>query len=278
MKLTRQDVEDALMLSFPMTDGKTKVYGVPRGGWNIAMLIEHLKLGKQVFSIEEADIIVDDVIDSGQTRAKFDGKEFYTPYEKLDNNEWIEFPWEERCEIDAEDTITRMIEHIGEDPKRPGLLETPARVIRSWKELYAGYEQNPEDVLNKLFDSDANQIVLCKDIEFYSTCEHHLIPFFGKAHVGYIPSGKVVGLSKLARLVDVYARRLQIQEQLSNQVADAIEKHVPGCKGIGVVIEAKHLCMCARGVAKQSSYMKTSALRGMILDDSKVRKEFFDLL
>jgi GTP cyclohydrolase I len=167
---------------------------------------------------------------------------------------------------------------VGEDPQRQGLLKTPSRAAQAFEFLTNGYRQNLEDVVNDaLFDSDASEIVLVKDIELYSMCEHHLLPFIGKAHVAYIPNGKVIGLSKVARIVDVFARRLQIQEHLTLQIADALMQTLRP-NGVAVVIEAKHLCMMMRGVEKQNSVMKTSCLLGSFKEDARTRSEFLALL
>jgi GTP cyclohydrolase I len=171
-----------------------------------------------------------------------------------------------------------LLEAVGEDPQRQGLLKTPNRAARAFEFLTNGYRQSLDDIVNgAIFDSDASEIVLVKDIELYSMCEHHLLPFIGKAHVAYIPNGKVIGLSKVARIVDVFARRLQIQENLTMQVADALMK-VLHPNGVAVVIEAKHLCMMMRGVEKQNSVMKTSCLLGSFKEDARTRSEFLSLL
>ena len=177
-----------------------------------------------------------------------------------------------------EQSFLNLLEAIGEDPKREGLIRTPARAARAFEFLTAGYRQSLDEIINNaLFDSEASEIILVKDIELYSLCEHHLIPFIGKAHVAYIPNGKVVGLSKTARIVDMFARRLQIQENLTMQVADALMKALQP-RGVGVVIEAKHLCMMMRGVEKQNSVMKTSCLLGTFKEDARTRSEFLSLL
>ncbi|MDQ3115533.1 MAG: GTP cyclohydrolase I FolE [Verrucomicrobiota bacterium] len=171
-----------------------------------------------------------------------------------------------------------LLDAVGEDRKRQGLLKTPARAARSFEFLTQGYRQTVEEVVNDaIFDSDASEIVMVKDIELYSMCEHHLLPFIGKAHVAYIPNGKVIGLSKVARIVDVFARRLQIQEQLTTQIADALMQSLHPL-GVAVVIEAKHLCMMMRGVEKQNSIMKTSCLLGVFKEDARTRTEFLALL
>jgi GTP cyclohydrolase I len=177
-----------------------------------------------------------------------------------------------------EDSFRGIIDAIGEDPQREGLLKTPARAARAFEFLTAGYRQSLETIVNEaVFSSEASEIVLVKDIELYSMCEHHLLPFIGKAHVAYIPNGKVIGLSKVARIVDVYARRLQIQENLTMQIADALMA-VLHPQGVGVVIEAKHLCMMMRGVEKQNSVMTSSCLLGTFKEDARTRTEFLSLL
>ena len=179
--------------------------------------------------------------------------------------------------------IREMLKEIepGNDLKlRAGIEKTPGRVVKSWLELFSGYGQDPKAVLGTTFEQEGykyDQLILCRDIELYSTCEHHMLPFVGKAHVAYIPTERVVGLSKLARLVEVFARRLQIQEKLTSQIADTIDE-VLEPKGVGVVIRSQHFCMCARGVGKQDSSMVTSALRGCFATNSDTRREFFNLV
>lgn len=175
-------------------------------------------------------------------------------------------------------SMTEIIKQIGEDPQREGLQKTPERVAKAYEFLTNGYDQDGEAVLRSaMFDEDYNQMVLVKDIEMYSLCEHHLLPFFGKVHIAYIPNGKIVGLSKLPRLVDVFARRLQVQERLTLQIRDCIQKTL-NPMGVAVVIEARHLCMQMRGVSKQNSSTTTSAFSGEFLDNDKTRKEFISLI
>jgi GTP cyclohydrolase I len=177
-----------------------------------------------------------------------------------------------------EQSFLALLEAIGEDPQREGLRRTPSRAARAFEFITNGYRQNLDEIVNgAIFESDASEIILVKDIELYSMCEHHLLPFIGRAHVAYIPNGKVIGLSKVARIVDVFARRLQIQEQLTVQIADALMKTLHPT-GAAVVIEAKHLCMMMRGVEKQNSVMKTSCLLGSFKDDARTRSEFLSLL
>ena len=171
-----------------------------------------------------------------------------------------------------------LLEAVGENPQREGLLKTPSRAAKAFEFLTNGYRQDLDDIVNQaIFHSDASEIVLVKDIELYSMCEHHLLPFIGKAHVAYIPNGKVIGLSKVARIIDVFARRLQIQEQLTTQIADALMQALHP-NGVAVVIEAKHLCMMMRGVEKQNSVMTTSCLLGSFKEDARTRSEFLALL
>lgn len=177
----------------------------------------------------------------------------------------------------AESAVKTLIEYIGEDVDGEHALDTPRRVVKSYRELFSGYNQTPEEALGTVFNSEGyDQIVICKGIELYSTCSHHMIPFYGQAHIGYIPGEKVVGLSKLARLVEVFARRLQVQERLTQQIAESMHEILKP-KGVMVVIEAKHLCMCARGVGKQHSSMVTSSIKGAFANPG-VREEFMGLI
>lgn len=176
-----------------------------------------------------------------------------------------------------QDSLKNILEFIGDDPEREGLKDTPARIVRSWEKLFGGYKQNPADVLKANFQEGAcHEMVILRDIEFYSTCEHHFLPFHGVVHVGYVPRKKVVGISKLARLVEVFARRLQIQEKMVAQIADSIMK-VLNAKGVCVIAEAQHFCMTSRGVEKQKSKMVTSAIRG-VFEKPEVRNEFLQLI
>ncbi len=176
------------------------------------------------------------------------------------------------------EAIKEILVNIGEDPNREGLIDTPARVEKSMKFLTRGYTQDIDKVINNaIFNANCDEMVIVKDIEFYSLCEHHMLPFFGKCHIGYIPKGKVFGVSKIARLVDVFARRLQLQERLTKEIAETIlEKITP--EGVGVVMEAQHMCMTMRGVQKQHSIMKTSAMLGSFRDEPETRQEFLQLI
>jgi len=178
----------------------------------------------------------------------------------------------------VEELFSKIITEIGEDVTREGLVDTPKRAAKAFKFLNNGYDKTLEEVLNgAIFEADTQDMVIVKDIELYSLCEHHLLPFIGKCHIAYIPDGKVVGLSKLARIVDMYARRMQIQEKLTKQIADAVEVSI-GAKGVAVVVEAKHLCMMMRGVEKQNSVMTTSVMTGIFREDRSTRMEFLNLI
>jgi len=188
------------------------------------------------------------------------------------NDEPVDLPRIERA-------VREILSAIGEDPDRDGLVDTPARVARAYAEQFSGLSQHPEDVLGTVFDADHDELILVRDIEVYSTCEHHLVPFFGRAHVAYIPNekGQITGLSKLARLVDIYARRPQVQERMTSQIADALMR-VLEPRGALVVIEAEHLCMSMRGVRKPGAKTVTSAVRGIIRDSATTRAEAMSLL
>ena len=181
-------------------------------------------------------------------------------------------------DTEFENAVKSMMLHVGEDPEREGLLETPSRVRKAYEFIYGGYKEDPKEILSSaLFTSSNDEMVLIKDIEFYSTCEHHLLPIIGQVHVAYIPDGKVVGLSKIPRVVNVFARRMQIQEQLTEQIADAIMDAISP-KGVAVVVQARHMCMEMRGVEKINSTTTSSALRGLFKKDEKTRSEFFSLI
>ncbi|HEX7022201.1 MAG TPA: GTP cyclohydrolase I FolE [Trueperaceae bacterium] len=186
--------------------------------------------------------------------------------------------FDEIGEVRLEGLITELIDELGEDVTREGLLKTPQRVERSLRFLTSGYRADLDKVVNgALFDAEGSEMVVVKGIEFYSLCEHHMLPFFGKVHIGYIPDRKVLGLSKFARIVDIYARRMQLQERMTSQVADALQR-VLAPQGLAVVAEASHLCMMMRGVEKQDSTTRTAAMRGVFREDARTRQEFLDAL
>lgn len=261
-----------------MTSDWCGLYGVPRGGIPLALELSHLLDLPLLTKPEDDCLVVDDVVDSGATREKYAEFDFVCIHTKphasmpptfflYETTEWIEYWWEVNEEGSIEQNIIRCLEYIGEDPNREGLLETPSRVIRSYDELFAGYKQDPQDVF-KVFDAERyDQLILLRDCELYSMCEHHMLPFIGKAHIAYIPNGKVIGISKLARLMEIYARRLQIQERLGEQITSSLMSMLDA-KGAACIIEAEHLCMRMRGIGKQNSVMVTNSLKGVFLEDS----------
>ncbi len=178
----------------------------------------------------------------------------------------------------VEDLIRQLLIEIGEDPEREGLLKTPERVAKAWEFLTSGYRKTPEEIINgAVFQSEANNMIIVRDIEVFSLCEHHMLPFYGKVHIGYIAKTKVLGVSKLARISEIYSRRLQIQERLTRQIARAVMDHIEA-EGVGVVMECKHLCMMMRGVEKQNSLMTTSSVLGSFHNDQSTRLEFLNLI
>jgi GTP cyclohydrolase I len=180
--------------------------------------------------------------------------------------------------VESKELLREILRRIGDDPDREGLQQTPDRIVRSWQELYAGYAQRAEDILVTQFQAEQyDEMVLLRDFEFFSTCEHHMLPFSGKAHIAYLPDEKIVGLSKLARLTDMYARRLQVQERMTHQIATELQRVVKP-KGVAVMIEAKHQCMCSRGVRKQEGKMVTSCLLGAFKENLGSRNEFLTLI
>ena len=186
--------------------------------------------------------------------------------------------FEKKEPVFMQDLVKELLVKIGEDPEREGLVKTPERVERSWKFLTRGYTQDLATVVNgALFEAESDDMVIVKDIEFFSMCEHHLLPFFGRCHVGYIPNGKIIGVSKIARIVDMFARRLQVQERLTREISSALEE-ILGATGVGVVMEARHLCMQMRGVEKQNSVMTTSSMRGSFRRELATRNEFTRLI
>lgn len=256
-----------------------RMYGIPRGGAIVAALS-----GREANTPEEADFFVDDIIDSGKTRTKWQlrhpDKPFYALVDKLGADKdigWVKFPFEEEVGSDAEDSVVRLLQFIGEDPRREGLKDTPRRVVKAWKEMTVGYGQDPAQILSTVFTEKYDEIVAVPSIEFVSMCEHHCLSFSGHAHVGYLPDKNVVGLSKLARLVDCFARRLQIQEKMTRQISDAIQEYLKP-RGVAVIVEAKHSCMSCRGVMKQDSAMVTSAMLGVFSDNPAARAEFMELV
>lgn len=266
----------------------TKVFAIPRGGIPAALAVagHHGNL-QLVDDPAEADLFIDDITDSGDTMRRwcdeYPGKPFFALIDKTEEDgefrgRWVVFPWEGTAEGGIEDNIKRLLQFIGENPERGGLLETPHRVAKAWSHWCSGYGKNAADIL-KVFEDGAekyDEMVIVKDIPIYSKCEHHLADIFGTATIAYIPNGKIVGLSKLSRLADMFARRLQVQERLTNQIADALEEHLQP-KGVGVIIRARHMCMESRGICQQGHHTITSALRGVLKDKPEARAEFMEL-
>ncbi len=261
-----------------------RIYGVPKNGMILTGL---LKKARVVYTPEEANVILDDLVDSGATREYYNKKYPTAGFVALWNKDgpdkdlgWLVFPWEvgiiDAKQFEGEQAVTRILQLIGEDPSREGLLETPKRVVKSWSELYSGYQKNPEDIFKVFEDGACSEMVILHDIEMYSTCEHHLLPFYGRAHIGYIPNGKVIGISKLARLLDIYSRRLQIQERLCRQITEALDSNLQPLGSI-CIIEAQHFCMTSRGVQKQNSKMVTSSLTGAFRTEPETRNEFLSI-
>ena len=281
-------VVEKITLRFPEhTKRPVALYGVPRGGVFAALAVRDRFNGQGSYLVEmpeQADVIVDDIIDSGNTKERYVrlySKPFFALVTPDDGDrkpdEWISFPWERmNGENGPQDAVTRLIEYIGEDPQREGLRETPKRVVKAYDELFSGYGVAPSSVLKCFEDDSCDEMVILTGIEFVSMCEHHMLPFIGSAHIAYIPNGKVVGISKLARLLEVFTRRLQIQERICQQVTNTLMVGLEP-KGAACVLEAKHLCMTCRGVNKQQSIMITSSLEG-VFRNQPVREEFLAMV
>ena len=274
--------------ALPTTRRVHKLYGVPRGGVPAVYLVARAlgNAGIVTDSPLDAHVIVDDLIDSGATQCRsealYPGRPFFALFDKRvegASRAWYVFPWEGDEGSSAADIPTRLLQYVGEDPSREGLRETPARFLRAWGAYTAGYAQNAADVLKTFEDGGEryDELVLVRDIPVYSHCEHHLAPFFGRAAVAYIPNGRVVGLSKLARLVDVFARRLQVQERMTQQIAHALNDALAP-RGVGVVVECRHMCMEARGVRTPGTTTSTSCLLGVLKESARARAEFLQLL
>lgn len=258
------------------------LWGVPRGGTHIAQMLADARQCWLVDTPEEAGVIVDDLIDSGRTQRTWSERCPETPFwaaidkRKMSNPKWITFPWEVNDEVTgAEDAAVRLLQALDAPIHDEGMLETPDRMVRSLRELTQGYAESPGKILSKRFPVGYDEMIVVRGIEFWSLCEHHLLPFHGTATVGYIPgTGGVVGLSKLARLVHCFSRRFQIQERLTAQIADAMDEHLAPL-GVGVVVHATHLCMAMRGVRTPAD-MVTSDLRGVMREPTP-RGEFLAL-
>lgn len=301
MKLTHNEYHNAIIClaervaNFPIDS----VFGIPRGGYYPAAKIAVYLKKKLILDpddITERTLIVDDLIDSGKTFKRFHQEYPRNPlaavYGKchnseipdmppvcignfIDGNEWIIFPDESGAGI--EENLSRVLEYIGEDTNREGLLETPKRMRRAYDEIFAGYKTDPKDLVKTFVQGTCKEMVILKNAEFYSTCEHHFFPFFGHCSIGYIPRDKVIGVSKLARLLDCYSKRMQIQERMTTQIADFLVEELDAL-GVYVVCEGVHFCMTSRGVKKQDASMITSAIRGRFIEDAALRNEFLHLI
>lgn len=261
------------------------VYGVPRGGVPVAVMVAN-KLQLPLVDVPRAgSLVVDDLVDSGATLSRHPDhvrdallRKPHSPDQLAPDAKevtgWVTFPWEH--DSAPTDAVVRLLQHIGEDPTRDGLLDTPRRVVKAWTEMTDGYGQDAREHLSVSFDVTADQMIVVPGIDFVSICEHHMLHFTGTATVGYIPDGRVLGLSKLARVVDVYARRLQVQERLTEQIANVINE-AANPLGVGVRITARHSCMGLRGVRKPNAEMVTTALLGKFRNDPLVRAEFLDV-
>jgi len=272
IELTWAEVDDRLE---GMKLAGTKVWGIPRGGAIVAGLAR--RYGAVVVGTpQEAEFALDDVIDSGATAKSVKAQYGLSTLAIVDKiaegiDSWVHFPWEEPPETEMADHVTRMMQYWGEQTGRDGLIKTPERVVRSWDELYVGYKLNADDVLT-WFEDDTDEMIVVKNITFYSTCEHHLLPFFGTINVGYIPNGRILGASKIGRVAHVYSRRLQVQERLARQIGQSLEDHV---LGVAVNIQAQHFCMMARGINQDTSRLVTNYLTGYFRDRPDTRAEFF---
>lgn len=261
----------------------SSVYGVPTGGVPIAMWVSQHNGWPLVDEPNRHTLVVDDLIDSGRTARRYAGHHFdvlfrkpHSPTDMVPNAatvaEWIRFPWE-ADEGEPTDAVVRLLEHLGENPNRDGLADTPRRVVKALTELTAGYRQDPAAILSTTFDVAHDQMIHVQGIEVVSMCEHHMLPFTGTAHVAYVPNDRIVGLSKIPRVVEAFARRLQVQERLTEQIADAIDTHLSPA-GVGVRIEAHHSCMGLRGVKQRNARMVTTTLRGIFREDPATQAEF----
>jgi GTP cyclohydrolase I len=274
----------------------TLAYGVPQGGVPVAALTglplvcPHFVPTPESLLDAYGDslLVVDDLVDSGRTLAPYAAtgltvdalfRKPHSPPSLAPNafevGGWVTFPWERGT--GPEDAVVRLLEWIGEDPSREGLLDTPKRVVKAFREMTAGLHQAPDDVLGTVFNETSDQMVVVRGIRFSSLCEHHLLPFTGTAAVGYVPDGRVIGLSKIPRLVELFGKRPQVQERMTNQVAQALMQHL-NPKGVGVVVKAHHSCMGCRGVRQPDAEMVTSCLLGCMRDDPASRSELLELM
>jgi len=284
--LTWEDVQSAAREMIARNPQAKAVYGVPMGGLGVA-ICTGLPWATPDFD-KQSLLIVDDLVDSGKTLRRYadDGyivdalyRKPHSPTELAPQAEvvkgWVKFPWEK--ETGPEDAVVRLLEWIGEDPNREGLLDTPKRVVKAFREMTAGLNVDPHSVLGTVFNENSDQMIVVRGIRFSSMCEHHLLPFTGTAAVGYVPDGKVIGLSKIPRLVEVFAKRPQVQERMTNQVAETLMRCLSP-KGVGVVVKAHHSCMGCRGVRQPDAEMITSCVLGCMKDTDAARAELMGFI
>lgn len=283
MKAATRVAADIVLLH---RSGQVALYGVPRGGVPAVYLVSRcMPASRIVEDPGQADVIIDDIIDSGATQQRYCNQYptalFMALFDKAaTSGDWVVFPWEGDTTGSAEDIPRRLLQFIGEDIDREGLKETPRRFLSAWQEYTTGYKKDPATIL-KVFKDGAehcsDEIILVSNLQVWSKCEHHLSDVFGLAHIGYIPTGKIVGLSKFQRLIDVFARRLQVQERMTNQIANTIQEVLEPL-AIGVVLECRHLCLESRGVSARGAITVTSALRGAFRQKPEARAEFMSLV
>lgn len=273
-----------------MSNGITHVYGIPQGGVPVALLVAQatgLLITDQ--PAPGRTLIVDDLVDTGTTMRTYREQGYlcealyrkpHSPQDLAPDatqvEAWLAFPWE-RDDGDPTDGVIRIIQHIGEDPTRDGLIDTPKRVCKAMREMTVGYHMNPAEILSKSFDVHHDEMIIVTGVDYFSLCEHHMLPFYGKATIGYIPKpgARIVGLSKLPRLLQCFSKRLQVQERLTNEIAQAILEYLDP-RGVGVVLSGHHTCMSARGIEKQGQMITSCLLRDM-RDDPAMRAEFLSL-
>jgi GTP cyclohydrolase I len=270
-----------------------RAYAIPRGGIPALYAViaaangMHLDIGIAL-TPEEADIFVDDIIDSGETMRRYcdqyPGKPFYALIDKTDPiyrevYDWVVFPWEGEADGGIEDNIRRILQFIGEDPNREGLLETPKRVAKAYQEWFDGYTTDIAGLFKTFTDGaeGCDEMIIIDSIPVESFCEHHMARFHGVAHVAYIPDGRIVGLSKIPKLVKAFSHRLQVQERLTNQIADALTEHLKP-RGVAVVVQCEHTCMSSRGARVHGTMTTTSSMRGLFLQENATRAEFMSLI
>jgi len=288
--LTWQEIVNAAKAIRDRNPSATHVFGVPSGGIPVAALT-----GLPVLTPDDLDchelasvIVVDDLVDSGRTLQRYADQGYavdaivrkphspahLAPLANIVDG-WVKFPWEKTT--GPEDAVVRLLEWMGENPSREGLLDTPKRVVKAFKEMTDGLHKQPRDVLGTVFNETSDQMVVVRGIRFSSMCEHHLLPFIGTAAVGYIPDGRVIGLSKIPRLVELFAKRPQVQERMTNQIAGSLMEYLSP-QGAGVVIKAHHSCMGCRGVRQPDAEMITSCVLGCMKDNAAARAELMEFI